>query len=1018
MIDQNSAGKNDLLVAALDHVDQGVVVYDQDLIVVAFNHRALEILEMPENEFSVGESFEKWVRYTAEHGGYGGKGNVEERVEKRLATARSFKPYRADQSRADNKVIEIAGNPVPGVGYITTYTDVTDRKKIEESLRKSEFQRRIATDNVPMLLIHFDRDWRYLFANKTCEEWYVRPADEILGKTLSDILGAQVVNKLSSRFERVLAGEKTAIEETILYPDGITRDVLGTYTPDFDEAGQVVGSFVVVQDITERNKTEAALRESEIQRRAATDNVPVVLVRLDLEWRFLFVNKTCEQWYARSADQIIGKTLTDIFGEAAVERFHALFAPVLDGETVSFEGTITYPDGVTRHVHSSYTPDLDVAGNVCGSFAVVQDITDRVRMEEARNEIEQRFRGIVDNSPSAIMLKDAEGKYLLANKKWNDWFNPDGVEVFGKTVHDFYPPSHAEEVIAHDREMIGTGIASSREYVTPKADGTLMPTIMQKFPVYNDHDQIIAIGAINTDITEQKRNEEARIEAESQFRAIFDGSPAAIALKDLDGVILMFNKTYADWAGIDPTDAIGRTAYDFHSVEDADEIIKRDRAVVETGETVAVNKSLRIKGGEAKQILSHKCPIRSASGEIFAIATIINDVTELREAEAQAIHADKLATLGRMAAGITHELAQPLNIIRLATQSALMDMADGIAERDDPKQTFEVIDGQVGRMAEIVDHMRVFARKDERESETFSPAVCVETVARFMAQQLSGSNISLGRRLPRTCGFVVGSPTQLEQVLLNLVSNASDSIHTRIKKNAAEDPNYRGLITIDLTDDEDAGQLRISVVDNGDGIPDDVRHHIFEPFYTTKEIGSGTGLGLSVSFTIINAMGGAIEVENVGDGAGITITLPRTVACTTFQELPETLERAEKRTNHTEHRKVVLVVEDEAKAGGYLAKYLERSGYSVVAATNGAEALEEFRSKPIDIVITDLQMPVMDGNELIGNLRAESPDLPIFVTTGKMAVGEDDDPIVVGATEVFKKPIKLHELVEKLEQIL
>jgi signal transduction histidine kinase len=229
----------------------------------------------------------------------------------------------------------------------------------------------------------------------------------------------------------------------------------------------------------------------------------------------------------------------------------------------------------------------------------------------------------------------------------------------------------------------------------------------------------------------------------------------------------------------------------------------------------------------------------------------------------QMIQASKLATLGEMSTSVAHELNQPLNVIRMAAANVRRKISKGTADPEYLNDKLVRIEDQTARAAEIIDHMRMFGRNAKEESEPVDPRKMVTNALGLVGEQLRLAGIEIVTELPQDCSLISGHPILIEQVLLNLLTNARDAMAER---------DGESKITVRVFEDDKG--VHITSEDTGGGIPEDVLGRIFEPFYTTKGIGKGTGLGLSVSHGIIHDMNGTIVADNIDDGARFTITFP------------------------------------------------------------------------------------------------------------------------------------------------
>ncbi len=249
-----------LLQATIENINQGISVVDQNLRLVVWNQRYLELFRFPDHLIRVGAPIDKIFRYNA-HGGEYGPGDPEEHVQLLLDNIRDGQPHRYVRYRQDGSVLEVQGNPMPGGGFVYTYQDITQQKRIEEALIRSENNIRIYTDNVPALIAYFDKECRYLFTNRAYEQAFGIDRNAVIGKRVQDVVSDEMARERAPWIERALAGERVSFEVSIRLPEG-RRYMLVTYTPHFGDSGAILGFFSLYQDITERRLAEIALKET------------------------------------------------------------------------------------------------------------------------------------------------------------------------------------------------------------------------------------------------------------------------------------------------------------------------------------------------------------------------------------------------------------------------------------------------------------------------------------------------------------------------------------------------------------------------------------------------------------------------------------------------------------------------------------------------------------------------------------------------------------------------------------
>jgi PAS domain S-box-containing protein len=356
---------------------------------------------------------------------------------------------------------------------------------------------------------------------------------------------------------------------------------------------------------------------------------------------------------------------------------------------------------------------------------------------------------------------------------------------------------------------------------------------------------------------------------------LIDTANAPIFGIDAQGKVNEWNQQAKKITGFNKKEVMGRDlVVDFIADDYKASVGEVLAKALKGNETANFEFTLFTKLGNRVDVLMNSTTRRDASGEITGVVGVGQDITELNQvraeqeierklASAQIIQSSKLATLGEMATSVAHELNQPLNVIRMAAGNCRRKIFKGIVDLKYISDKLERIDEQTARAATIIDHMRMFGREAKESPEPIDPRNVVINALKLMGAQLQLEGIEIVTEFGENCGCILCHTIQMEQVILNLLTNARDAI---------VESERDAKITLRVFEED--GFVHISSEDTGPGIPEDKLSRIFEPFYTTKEMGKGTGLGLSVSYGIVRDINGTIIAENVENGARFVITIP------------------------------------------------------------------------------------------------------------------------------------------------
>ena len=641
----------------------------------------------------------------------------------------------------------------------------------------------------------------------------------------------------------------------------------------------------IQKEMAERQRQEEALRESELKYRTLFDMAGdgIFLLRDD---RYIDCNQRGLEMFGASRAEVIGSTPYHRFSpplqpdgrdsrDAALELIDA----VLSGEQQLFEWRHCKLDGTLFDVEINLRR-VEIGGEIY-FFALWRDITERKRAEEALRASEVRFRTLLETNPVAMNVSRAdEGTILYANPKAGELLGVPVEELIGRRTSDFYfdLPERQKifDALSRDEQVI------DRELRLKKADGSVVWTSFSA--QFTNFEGASALLAVVQDITERKRAEEALRESEARLDAIFRTVPDTVYMLNLEGKFTFINDAIKRY-GYTPEELIGTSAFDLIHPDDRGFVVPDD--AVETQfriQTWPIELRILTKEGKAVPVeVNSEGLIPLGEKEQVSILGVMRDITDrklLEEQREQAMQADHLQALGEMAAGVAHELNQPLNGIRLFTEGTLFGLKSGMdLPQEELIDTCEDIVAQVDRMTTIIEHMRTFARDTtEEEAALFQVREVVEDALKLIGAQLKVHGIDVRVGLADDLPTCRGWPFQMEQVLLNLLTNARDALdERRARIQAGEEEGVDSwLPVVEIgTIQKESGWVRLEVSDTGGGIPEKVLPRIFEPFFTTKEVGKGTGLGLALARTTVERQGGRLEIDNrPGEGVTFAVVLP------------------------------------------------------------------------------------------------------------------------------------------------
>ncbi len=537
--------------------------------------------------------------------------------------------------------------------------------------------------------------------------------------------------------------------------------------------------------------------------------------------------------------------------------------------------------------------------------------------EKALRENEERFRAFIDHSPAVIVIKDLEGRFLITNKQFNNWFNPEGKESIGKTSREFLPKDIAESIDQQDREVLETGKSIEREYEIRVADGSVRTTILYKFPIFDSAGHPIAVGGINTDITERNKAEATSREREALFRAVVNNSPTKIHIKDAEGRYILLNPEAQKLYGLTEAEGLGKLTSELFPTAVGKDFSDHDLEVMESGKTTAREEEWPLEDG-IHTFLTVKFPIFKPNGDgVFAVGAIGTDITEHKRAEEalrkahgeleRRVHertqnlrhqitereyteeqlrstlaklevqqeelrmAQRQAEVANRAksdflSNMSHELRTPLNAIIGFAETISVEIFGPIGNEKYAEYIKDIEKSGKHLLAlinDILDLSKIEARKLVLFEQTLDLSDIARECIRIVHQHAQSRGVHLKNEISAELPNLRADKRGIKQILLNLLSNA---IKFTLKGGVVE--LNAGI--------EDRGGLFISVIDTGIGMDEDGLSKALTPFAQAESTISleekGTGLGLPLTKGLMEAHGGTLEIKSK-KGVGTTVTV-------------------------------------------------------------------------------------------------------------------------------------------------
>ncbi|HEY9825549.1 MAG TPA: PAS domain S-box protein [Stenomitos sp.] len=902
------------------------------------------------------------------------------------------------------------------IGYVGTVTDISDRKQVENALQESESRFRQLAENIDAVF------WIKEIAENRVS--YVSPAYERLWglapqklyerqQAWSDSIHPDDQESVNRAFQEKAAEGLFDEEYRIILPNGQVRWVHDRCFPLRNAAGELYRLTGIAEDITERKQVEVKLR----LQAQVLDQTHDSVITTDLDGNITSWNKGAERVFGYTAEEVLAQPIAMLYPPNQDEvLIHQVIEPLRSKGEHEVEVITQRKSGELFNLLLSLSLLRDEHQRPIGMIGFSMDITERKVAEEALRQSEAFNRRILESSSDCIKLLNLDGQILYMNPGGLCLMEIDDARFYLNVTWASLWQEETRATVEAAVRTAQTGELARFHSFRPTAKGTPKWWDVVVTPIFNPEGQVVQLLATSRDITDRIRSEEALRESEERFRTLADNMSQFAWMARANGEVFWYNQRWFNYTGTTLEEMQGWGWQKVHHPDHVERVVQHIRHCFEAGQLWEDTFPLRGQDGQYRWFLSRAVPIRNQQNKIVCWFGTNTDITERKQSEmererllaqeqaarAEAERANRIKD--EFLAILSHELRSPLNPILGWTKLLQTRKFDATKTAAALATIERNVNLQTQLIDDLLDVAKILRGKLSMRTAPVDLAFVIEAAIESVSAAAVAKEIRIYSVLPQI-GQVSGDAARLQQIMWNLLSNA-------IKFTPA-----KGQVEIRLAGK--GKQAQITVTDTGKGITPDFLPHIFESFRqedasTTRKYG-GLGLGLAIVRHLVEAHGGTICADSLGEGQGATFTVQLPLLDSAVEQpLSEVISLDDLDLN----RMRVLAVDDDPDARELLTTLLIQYGAEVLMVTSAAEVLIHLDSFQPDLLISDVGMPEVDGYELIQLIRALPPEkgglVPAIALTAYAREGDYQKAIDSGYQQHITKPLDPLVLVRAL----